>query len=102
MVALEVMRFVQPSSAYLVFETERKIRVLTNELVHVRNGRFNLLSSFFEIVIVASDFLQLHLLFHWRMDYFSHHAFYNFIVVIESNLLLAVCTTYLWHNTNTS
>lgn len=43
MVALEVIRFIQPFSACLIFETERKIRVLTTALVHVRNDRFNLL-----------------------------------------------------------
>ena len=61
-VSSEVMRFIKPSSACLIFESERKILVLT-KLLHVRIGRLNLHSFCPEIIMVVSDFLQLHLLF---------------------------------------
>lgn len=87
-VSSEVMRFIKPSSSCLIFESERKILVLT-KLLHVRIGRLNLHSFCPEIIMVVSDFLQLHLLFPLARGCFSHQTFYNFIILIESNLLLA-------------
>ena len=62
-VASEFLRFIKPFPACVIFESERKNLVLT-KLLHVRIGRLVNLHSFCpEIRMVASDFLQLYLLF---------------------------------------